>query len=160
MADPYASHLPVLRALVKLIEPSSVVEFGAGAYSTPFFLSLPIERLWSVETDPAWATRAQSTDSRHTVSTTAPSLADYDLVFIDDGKTPSQREDTIRTVLSEPHPPVVIHDVEVPEYRDAIRDLALERSLFCALHTPQTAVVWPEGTNRSPEFLSALTEDE
>ena len=158
-ADPYASHLPVLRALVEMVKPRAVLEFGAGDYSTPFFLTLDIESLWSVETDPAWAVRAQSNDTRHTVAAEAPSLSGFDLVFIDDGKNASDREHTIRNVLKEDHPVFVIHDAEVPEYRAAIHDLASERAVFCALAMPQTAVIWPKGTNRSNALLNALTED-
>lgn len=159
-ADPYASHIPILRALTKMLKPRAVLEFGAGDYSTSFFLSLEIESLWSVETDPAWAARAQSNDTRHTVSTEVPSLHGYDLVFIDDGKNAADREHTIRNVLSDDHPVVVIHDAEVPEYRSAITDLAAERVIYCALATPQTAVIWAKGTDHSRAFLNALTEEE
>lgn len=158
MADPYSTHVPVLRALVRLVRPRKVLEFGAGDYSTPFFLSLDIERLWSVETDPTWRSRAQSDDARHRVSAETPSLSDYDLIFIDDGKNASDREHTIRNVLSTQHPVVAIHDAEVPEYRAAIHDLAPERAVFCAFDTPQTAVVWPEDSNRSGELVAVIEE--
>lgn len=142
----YATHLPILRGLCNLISPRNVLEFGAGKFSTPFFLSVTsVEKLVSVETDPEWARKVKEAcpDSRLTVRKTAPNPKDFDLVFIDDGHYPPERVKTIRKVLSKEHPPVVIHDAEVPEYRTEIR--GCERSILFCLDTPQTAFIWPEG---------------
>lgn len=160
MSDPYASHLPVLKALTKLVPMRRVLEFGAGVHSTPFFLSLPqLEALWSVETDASWRERVITDDARHTVSPETPLLGDFDFIFIDDGQNAADREHTIRNVLASSHPVTAIHDAEVSEYRTAIRDLAEDNALICCLDTPHTAVVW-SGENRSRELLDAMEATE
>ena len=90
-----------------------------------------LEKLTSIENDPAWAERAATTDDRHEmrlvsgpVALNIPPLEDYDLVFIDDSTSAAERAQTIRAVLSQPHPPVVIHDAEVPEYARVISELS------------------------------------
>lgn len=127
-SDPYASHLPVLQALPSAFSIERVLELGAGLHSTPAFLALPgLKHLTSVENDPQWAARVRSDDERHdvlvvegSIADNLPPLEDYDLVFIDDSTSAHERARTIRAVLSQPHPPVVIHDAEVPEYAAAI----------------------------------------
>lgn len=141
--DEYASHLPVLEALSWIIPMRRVLEFGAGIYSTPFFLGLPgCRQLVSVETDSEWRERIKKKypDPRLRLRTTRPStLTNFDLVFIDDGDEADQREKTIRWVLGRPHPPVVIHDSEVVRYREAIEELSPDHFTF---HTdPRTELV-------------------
>jgi predicted O-methyltransferase YrrM len=139
-SDRYASHLLVLGALVEAHGVERVLELGAGDYSTPAFLAAPgLTRLTSVENDPEWARKVTTDDDRHEVllvegaiADHLPPLEDYDLVFVDDSTSAYERARTIRAVLSQPHPPVVIHDAEVPEYAAAIADCS---------PTPATAVV-------------------
>lgn len=154
MPDPYASHLPVLRALASFVPMRRVLEFGAGRYSTPFFLSVA-DTLVSVESDATWRERVASEDPRHTVTDIAPSVSEFDFVFIDDGREEAERLVTIERVLGGPHPVVAIHDAEVASYGQAIRELAPERSVFVCVERPHTAVVWPPGEVRSRELLSA-----
>jgi len=130
--DRYASHVKVLEALPSVLNIRRVLELGAGDHSTRVFLSMPgLEKLTSIENDPAWAERAATTDDRHEmrlvsgpVALNIPPLEDYDLVFIDDSTSAAERAQTIRAVLSQPHPPVVIHDAEVPEYAQVISELS------------------------------------
>ena len=144
MPDPYASHIPVLRALDKKTPFWRVVEYGGGDYSTPFFLSLPhLERLVTVEDDPEWVERIRRkyADPRLVIAENAPTDP-CDLIFIDNGISPPERVEVIHAVLSKPHPTVVIHDAEVPAYEQAIRESGKTYALHKKL-TPNTAVVPP-----------------
>jgi predicted O-methyltransferase YrrM len=142
MADDYASHLPVLKAVCGLVRPLTVLELGSGLHSTPFFLSLPIKRLVSVESDPEWALRVagECIDTRLSIRTDYDDLypADFDLVFIDDGKSAAEREFSIGWVLGDRHPPTVIHDAEV--YATVISELATNYAVMPT--KPETAVCW------------------
>lgn len=143
MSDPYASHIPVLKALSAQVPMRHVLEFGAGHHSTPFFLSLPqLQLLVSVETDAAWRQEVASEDPRHTVTENLFAfLGGFDFVFIDDGKNAEERLVTIRNVLTGRHPVVAIHDAEV--YADQINELSGGRVTVWDDVTPHTAVVWP-----------------
>lgn len=135
----YATHLPILRRF----KPKRVLEFGAGFYSTALFLSMPkLERLVSVETDPKWRTRLREeySDPRWELTTKHHEPKDFDLVLIDDGTTIGERCKTIRWVLGQEHPRVVIHDAETPDYREIYQ---AHPHILYALEIPQTAVVMP-----------------
>ena len=142
--DPYASHLPILRSVLALIKPEKVLEFGAGFHSTPCFLERPeLKRLISVEADPGWRKQVAEhcADDRLVLRPDKRVVpAAFDLIFIDDGQNATERLDTIRFVLSQTHPPVVIHDAEVPQYATAIKELATMHSIYPT--KPETAVVW------------------
>lgn len=104
-----------------------VLEFGAGHHSTPFFLSLDLDHLTSVEDDPEWAEHVECDDPRHELRDSAPeSLDAYDLIFVDNGRCAADRVPVIRRVLSEAGCIVVIHDAEVSEYAFEIAEHAPE----------------------------------
>jgi len=147
MSDPYGSHLPVLAEVVKSVRPRQVLEYGGGHYSTPFFLA-HVDELVTVECDERWAATLRA-DYGHEVVPGAQTTG-FDLVFIDDGETASERLKTIRTVLSSPHPVVVIHDAEVPKYAKAIAALAASYSIFPT--APDTAVI--SATNQGARCAS------
>lgn len=135
----YASHLPVLRMVAGLLNPATVLELGSGEFSTPFFLSLPIRRLVSVEADEHWRGRLPA-DERLEVRSSSDDLnpEDFDLVLVDDGQNAEQRERTIRWVLGTNATPVVIHDADhyaevIHHYRPGCAVLPTE---------PATAVAW------------------
>jgi hypothetical protein len=138
----YASHLPVLRAVCGVLKPKRVLELGAGLHSTPFFLSLPIEELVSVEGDEDWFAQIflKFTDERLCLRRDyeGVSLRKFDLIFIDDGTTAAEREFSIRWVLGRKHPPTIIHDAEV--YATVIDELATHYAVMPT--DPETAVVW------------------
>ena len=144
MTDRYATHLPVLRSMIRAVRPKTVLEFGAGFHSTPLFLEdINLERIVSVESSPEWRRKvAFFCDDQRLVlradKRVVPEL--YDLIFIDDGESAAERASTIRFVLGGPHPPVVIHDAEVLDYATAIDELAINYSIFPT--DPDTAVVW------------------
>lgn len=141
MADEYASHLPVLKAVMALLKPKEVLELGAGLHSTPFFLTCPIKRLVSVETDPEWAIKVtkECPDSRLSIRTSLDNLTplSFDLVFIDNGTTKAEREKAIRWGLEGAHPPTIVHDAEV--YATLLSELAPD---YVSIPTiPATAVI-------------------
>jgi hypothetical protein len=141
----YSTHLPILRRVVHSVRPKRVLEFGAGLHSTPLYFRDP--QLWNVvciEPDPEWRQKVAYAcdDSRLILREAATDVtpADFDLIFIDDGECPRERLRTINFVLSQPHPTVVIHDAEVPEYRHAIEELAISHKTYKT--DPDTCVVW------------------
>lgn len=54
----WGSHLPVLKAVLEVLQPQSAVECGSGDFSTPHLLSVP--RLHTIEHDPGWALKMES----------------------------------------------------------------------------------------------------
>lgn len=148
--DPYASHLPILRAVLAAYKPKRVLELGSGPHSTPLFLDAGV-KLTSLETDDDWFMQAEERgdfDVRlvENVAESLPALTDYDLVFVDDSDTLDDRLATIRAALSQPHPLTVLHDAEVPEYRAAITELS--RCIFVCTVDPHVAIAYPEGYDR------------
>lgn len=149
MSD-YATHLPVIRMVLALLKPRKVLELGAGEYSTKEFLASPIERLTSLETDPAWMTRIRDeiADERLTlrfvdsiVEALPNRLTDYDLIFVDCDATPDLRAAAIEAVLRKEHPPVIVHDAQVPAYRLAL-EIHADNFLVWDAENPSTAVCW------------------
>lgn len=150
-----ASHVEVLRLALALLEPKLVLELGAGEHSTSEILKAEsVDTLISLEDDPDWADRVDAAhpgDERlrlqrvDEVSESVPEdLHTFDLIFVDNGSTPQQRERAIREVLEHTdRPPVLIHDAEHPTYRRIIEELQPEerRVVFSGLN-PQTAVCW------------------
>lgn len=67
----WGSHQPALRALAKFTEIRSVIEFGAGLYSTHLFLDLEafphLTSLVTFEHDKTWAEKVRVDDERHTL---------------------------------------------------------------------------------------------
>lgn len=149
--NPYATHLPVLRALGKRLRIGSVLEFGCGLYSTLEFLnrqSFPyLFVVDSVEEDVSWRGRIlqEVRDSRLIFLTGAQQMARridaYDLIFIDNGRAAVERVPVIRMMAeAQPRGVVVIHDYEAPAYQEAARGFE-HRLVYDAL-TPHTAVLW------------------
>jgi hypothetical protein len=140
-SDPYASHLPILQAL----EPRRVLEFGGGKFSTGCFLAMPqVKRLVTIETDPEWFNKLRKMfrDRRWVLRESVAGFkpTEFDLVLIDDGDNMSHRLNTIRWVLGQEHPRVVIHDAEVAQYRAELQNT--DHWVYTGA-TPYTAVVLP-----------------
>lgn len=130
----YNSHIAVLEQLeAEGVPMKRVLEFGAGQYSTAWFLERA-ERLHTVESDPdwyAWAVKTYKKRKGFELSKVRPpDLRRYDLVFIDDGSSAAERLHTLGWVLNRPHPVVVLHDSNVPEYRAVLEALELETETF------------------------------
>jgi hypothetical protein len=169
--NPYATHLPVLIGLARLLKIRKVLEFGCGQYSTLTFLdrqAFPdLVSLDSFEHDPDWIAqlsahitadpRVKLNHVRDSIREVIPRLdfADYDLIFIDDSLTAPERAATIGAVAGNCHPSncTVIHDYEVEDYRRAARAFR-HRFAFTAFN-PQTGVVWNNGVLKRSQ-LKAL----
>jgi predicted O-methyltransferase YrrM len=150
----YASHLPVLRRLFQGAEIRTVLEFGGGLYSTPWFLKHlpPNGRLNTVERDPEWAEKVRTNDQRHVVSAVRSSTWDADLVFIDDGDSVAERIKTIRqAVKAKPKGLVVIHDFE--HYRQEAR---FNNVVTFDQRTPWTGVMWNADSRHGGEWIHRL----
>jgi predicted O-methyltransferase YrrM len=146
VSDPYGSHLPTLAYVLAKVQPKRVLELGMGRYSTPMFLYWPsVEWLHSLETDPEWA--EEFTDDKLLVSLVddvaenLPDLTAYDLVFIDDSDNATDRQRTIRAVLSKEHPVTVIHDADFPPYVQAMAEF-VDDVWVIGDEKPVTAVIW------------------
>ena len=65
----YGSHQPALRAFAKFMEVHSVIEFGAGLFSTHLFLDKTVfphlASLVTFEHDGGWAEKVRVEDDRH-----------------------------------------------------------------------------------------------
>ncbi len=63
----YESHIPVLEYIFARLNPTRILEFGMGYYSTKFFMNRDIE-LTSVETDYNWADKFRTDcNARHDI---------------------------------------------------------------------------------------------
>jgi predicted O-methyltransferase YrrM len=157
-AVPAATHLPVLIGLGTLFPVRTVLEFGAGSFSTLSFLDRSlfpsVERVVSFETDPDWKRRVEAQageDERLTVTlidTNVPRAAagcnfsTFDLVFVDNGPSERVRAETIKEVVAHirDRELVVIHDFEYLSYQRAAK---AARHRFCFDgYCPHTGVVW------------------
>lgn len=158
MTDAYASHLPFLAWIGTHVRPiKSVLELGAGRYSTPMWLDRgvfpDVERVVCIEQDEVWL--PQIADSRlQVVHMSNVSFAEnvdldaYDLVFIDNGsgaEGEGERVHTIQAIMRHPMVPlVVVHDWENERYRQAVEGRYDWAVLDGA--TPQTALLLRRGT--------------
>jgi hypothetical protein len=157
----YATHLPLLLGLARILKIHRVLEFGSGIHSTLTFLDRSaypdLQAIVSWETDPDWQARVEDA-ARHDarlklclrpepleLTGEELRLLNPDLVLVDNSTTIAGREATIAQLarLAPALPPVVIHDFEVAPYRRAARGFPhrFECSAFC----PSTGVVWGDG---------------
>jgi len=167
----YATHIPVLIGLARLRAITSVLEFGAGHYSTKIFLNRrafpDLKVLDSYETDQNWRhvmsdfTNGDSRAKLHFVDGSmataleAIDLENYDLIFVDDSESAAERVKTIKALCARrPQSSlVVIHDYEVPEY---IKGAQVFRYRFSfRAFNPETGVVW-ERESRIREMLKQI----
>jgi predicted O-methyltransferase YrrM len=162
VAIPYASHVPILAAVARCAKIERVLELGCGRFSTLTFLDRSAFRdlvhIDSLEDDAEWMKEIQaatSGDSRIALSFVEgdwearianTDFSAYDLVFVDNGRTLSERQATIRWVAAhaDPRNIVVMHDYEQEAYRVAARSLP-HRVDFPA-YLPNTGVGWKEAS--------------
>jgi predicted O-methyltransferase YrrM len=154
----YATHIPILLGLARVMKIENVLELGCGDYSTRMFLksmAFPsLVSLHSLETDQAWLDKIRTAvgdDPR--VSTQFVSngmrmmieqmnLEDYDLIFVDDSTSAEDRAATIQAIsANRPQRAVVaIHDFEIQAYREAAA--AFQNQFTFKAFNPQTGIVW------------------
>lgn len=154
---PYTTHMPVLTAIPRLTRVERVLELGCGDFSTLTFLNRSIypdlQVIHSWEDDREWMERVRSAvadDPRIQMefiedwdeSLRARDLADYDLIFVDNGRQFHERAATIRTVMKRvvPRNIVVIHDFEFTTYRIAAQ--ASPHRYAFSVFFPHTGVTW------------------
>ena len=163
-SNPYATHIPVLVGLSRLLNVERVLELGCGEYSTRTFLDRSVfphvKELHSIEDDPAWAAKVMTmigADDRLKITRARGPAKDvldglvfrhYDVIFIDDSQTSEGRSKSIRAIAGrcDDRNVVVIHDFEVAEYRSAARALRhrWHRFTFSGLN-PYTGTAWATG---------------
>lgn len=167
----FASHIPVLIGIGKIIQPKSVLELGPGLFSTPLFVNpvfFPnVSHITCVESEKDWYEKVQSNFigkdmvelvfAEPNVSNYVSSIeTSFDLIFIDDSLTTEERASTIKKVAQMKdlnNTVVVIHDFEVPEYQQASR-LFEHRYIFQCFN-PNIGVVY-NGNVLSTEQLMQL----
>lgn len=163
-SNPYATHVPVLLSVSRIVRPKSVLELGSGPFSTSLFLNSDafpdLERLVSFEDDSKWADIVSSEvgdDPRFDyrlvdrVPNAVPDdLSRYDLIFVDDSTVTPDRVETIRRVLGQnPQGLVVVHDFENRFYRAAARGKS--RQYIMGTFTPQVGLL-SQGDSHEEEF--------
>lgn len=158
--NPYATHVPVLIGLARILNLQNVVEFGCGRFSTLLFLNpsaFPhLKQLESYENDREWIESVKmraSEDERLKLNFVESemheavdgiSFDNCDLIFVDDSTDATERARTIEQIAkrSLSSSVVVIHDYEVMEYQRAAKRFP-HRFTFDALN-PNTGVAWSD----------------
>jgi predicted O-methyltransferase YrrM len=163
---PYATHTPILMGIGRSQKIRKVLELGSGPYSTAIFLDREVfpdlESLVSYEDDPEWLPVVQAAvgdDPRldlrmvNAVRESVPDdISDFDLIFIDDSRSPAERSQTIASVR-EKHPRaiVAIHDYEQRPYRAAAR--GFDQRHVVGTFTPQVGVCYNNSANVDEDAL-------
>jgi predicted O-methyltransferase YrrM len=156
--NPYATHLPVLIGMSRLLKIRRVIEFGCGQYSTLTFLdraAFPeLVSVHSFENNAIWIERVKTltnSDPRINLIFVNKSISEavsnvhfqhYDLVFVDDSTTLEQRYATIYQVANRffPSNVIIIHDFEIEAYREAVRHIP-NRFTMTAVN-PNVGIAW------------------
>lgn len=157
--DPYATHVPVLVGLARLIPVRRVLELGCGPFSTSTFLdrfAFPhLTSIDSYETAPDWINRVSAipgvgddrrlhihlADGEMARAIRRIDLDGYDLILVDDSTDMASRCRTIREVVRRvgSYTVVAIHDFEIREYRRSAR--GRQRSFAFTALVPHTGVL-------------------
>lgn len=169
-ANPYTTHVPVLIGLARILIVNRVIECGCGEYSTLTFLNRSafprVVKLLSLENNAEWLDRVAgkvSGDPRLEIlgvngqmssAASAIEIDGYDLVFIDDSNSASERAATIREIAAKRAGSalIVIHDYETPEYRLAARSFKNRFTFNCL--NPNTGVLWNDASINKSELRS------
>ena len=121
--DGYSSHAPVLRALCAILDPQSVLEFGAGFGSTPLLLDT-VPHVVSVELNLDWPRKVAEllTDSqkdRWVVITPASELFHastttqrYDFILVDGGRAMDRAPVAMVCMARQLAATLILHDTE------------------------------------------------
>lgn len=141
----HATHIPIMIGIAKTF-PSiqSVIEYGAGFYSTPLFLDRRIfpnlKSLISIEPVEIWAQQvllACKDERLNILPGEIVPTPKTDLIFIDSGRVEEEREATIAHVAPGFSGITAIHDSE--RYQEAIKNLWSYRFDFTSF-LPNTSV--------------------
>jgi len=125
----YATHLPILKFVFEYMKPKNVMEWGMGAYSTPFFLD-HCDSVYSFETSEEWYNKIvekykERSNFRYSIDGKASAVLEtlneiisegkkYDLVFNDGG-------DDSRHIIAQTAQywaqVIISHDTQEKQYR-------------------------------------------
>ena len=154
---PYATHVPVIIGLARLIKVTKVLELGSGLYSTGTYLNKTafpdLVELYSTENDEGWAKKIGElfSDTRLKYTVIHGDFSEFldkidlelfDLIFIDDSSDANSRSQTIDTICKRvpKNSILVIHDFDVPQYRNM--STSIKRRFSYNLMYPNTGVLW------------------
>lgn len=169
----FCTHLPILIGVASIATVRSVLELGAGTYSTKLFLDRKIfpqlERIESIENNREWADRVRlelGEDPRLGLSEISGAVSqvldryrpnDFDLVFVDDSVTIEGRCETVRALAGwlSGNALAVVHDYEQPAYQIAGASIPY-CVVFTAFH-PSTALLWSDAVV-SPDVLQEIEQ--
>lgn len=155
--NPYATHLPVLMGIARLVAPQRVLELGGGLISTPALanpVAFPsVMHLHTFEDDAVWGQRIRAAvhglqhvriEDTESIPEHAEGmeLESYDLIFIDNSVRTGDRARTIAAVLARcpPSTVIVIHDFEWRAYRRSVP--AQWQQFTMMFWRPATGIVW------------------
>ena len=149
-SSPFATHVPILRAVGKGIK--TVLELGAGEFSTPLFLDKTyypdLVQLVTIEQNTEWV-RSSEDDRHRIVIVPEPiepflgflDLDSFDLIFVDNSMVRERRCETIKYVASHVmHSLVIAHDYEYPHYRESAKEF--DNAIVDDRQCPWTAILW------------------
>lgn len=169
-SDAYATHLPILIGVAALLTPRRILELGSGRFSTVAFcdpeLFPTVEHVHTMEDDANWAelVKAMPIDRDRISFELVPSirgrlseidLEPYDLIFVDNAMSVTERAATLRVVLAlaPANAVVVVHDFEWRAYRAEVA--ATWREYTFAVWRPLSGVIW-KGDQLTKSALGAL----
>lgn len=156
-ADPFATHIPILLGVAAMTSPLRILELGGGRSSTPCLadrsLFPSVKEVRTLEDDPEWANVLIALDLepgrscvdvvpsiRHRLATM--DIAPYDLVFVDNSMSVTERAETLAVVLDRVRSDaiVIVHDFEWRAYRAAVK--YPWRYYSFRVWKPETGVLW------------------
>lgn len=160
----HATHVPVLIGLGS-VYPNirRVLEFGSGNNSTLLFLNRlifpSVERLVSIETDPAWFDMMKETTKTNgyrvsLVKEFSGDLGGFDLVFIDNHPWQTKQE-TILKVAKTFQGMIVVHDSEEPLYENVLSEIP-NRVNFSTFNPETTVGGGPAGQRSNQVALKQI----
>jgi hypothetical protein len=162
--QPYATHIPVLVGLAAAFLPQRLVEFGSGDFSTLTFLNEMVFPsligLSSYENNLSWNQRMEAKlagnprvnlhffEGRMRDAVSTASLAEADVIFIDDSPSGWERAHTVAAVAQAcgERPITIVHDYDLPAIRVACRKF--EHRFPFTHFTPQSCAVWNGNRHR------------
>jgi hypothetical protein len=164
--EPYATHVPILVGVAAAFRPESLIEFGAGTFSTLSFVddvAFPsLQRVESYENNRNWFEQVREkipSNSRIHLQFVEGDMYravrnantfGAAMIFIDDSPTAKERASTVDEVARQcgTRPVVVLHDYDLWRLRLATRKF--ENRISFDAFNPQSCVMWHGHPERRP----------
>lgn len=121
--DGYGSHIMILDKIKKIIDYNTILEYGGGEYSTPYFMGIPGAEVTTIESqDYAWYQKIIKInpntlwmpDHDKVVEYTVTHNSKRDLVFLDSHQDLRHR---LAPIVSDFTDIIVMHDSETASYK-------------------------------------------